>query len=327
MTVEPILELRRLALHFPVKEPGLFGRHRGVVRAVDGVDLRIGKGETIALVGESGCGKSTLARTAALLYRPTGGEVLFHGQAVAARSRRAQRPLRRAVQMVFQDPYASLNPRLTAGVIIAEPLVIHGIGTAAERRQRAEAAADSVGLRAGDLNRYPHQFSGGQRQRIAIARALILEPELVIADEPVSALDVSIQSQVLNLMKDLQAERNLAYLFIGHDLAVVRQFADRVAVMYLGKIVEEAPTEELFANPRHPYTRALIASAPKVGQGKRKPGAAIQGDVPSPMRPPPGCPFHPRCPLAADICRTDLPMLEAVAQAADHSAACHFKDA
>ncbi len=322
-TEEPILEVRDLALHFPLRGPGLFGRLTGIVRAVDGVSLKVAKGETLALVGESGCGKTTLARTAALLYRPTAGRVLFRGADVTGLRRRHQGPLRRAVQIVFQDPYGSLNPRLPVGTIIAEPLAIHGVKPAAERRRRARAAAEAVGLGAADLARYPHQFSGGQRQRIAIARALVLEPDLIIADEPVSALDVSIQSQVLNLLRDLQAEHGLGYLFICHDLAVVRQFADRVAVMYLGRIVEEAPTEELFADPIHPYTRALIAAAPKIGRGKRRPGSALGGDVPSPMRPPPGCAFHPRCPLAQDRCRETRPTLEALPGRPAHTAACH----
>jgi oligopeptide transport system ATP-binding protein len=324
VTAETILEVRDVALHFQVKEPGLFGRHRGTVRAVDGVTIAVAKGETVALVGESGCGKSTLARTAALLYRPTSGKVLFRGEDMTAVTAGKRRPLRRAVQMVFQDPYGSLNPRLPASSLIAEPLVIHGIGDNAGRRRKVVAAAEAVGIRAIDLVKYPHQFSGGQRQRIAIARALILDPDLIIADEPVSALDVSIQSQILNLLKDIQTARHVAYLFIGHDLAVVRQFAHRIAVMYLGKIVEEAPTEELFANPRHPYTRALIAAAPRIGGGKRKPGAAPKGDVPSPLHPPSGCSFHPRCPLAQNICRGNTPELQTVSGQADHKTACYF---
>jgi oligopeptide/dipeptide ABC transporter ATP-binding protein len=325
-TAAPLFEVRGLAKHFPVKGPGLFASTQGLVKAVDGVDLRLGRGETLALVGESGCGKSTLARTAALLYAPTAGEVLFKGTAMTSLGRSGRAPLRRGVQMVFQDPYGSLNPRLPVGAIIAEPLVIHGIGDKADRRKRAAAAAEAVGIRQADLNRYPHQFSGGQRQRIAIARALVLEPDVIIADEPVSALDVSIQSQVLNLLKDLQVERDLAYLFIGHDLGVVRLFADRVAVMYLGRIVEQAPTERLFAAPRHPYTRALIAASPKIGQGKRRLGSALGGDVPSPMRPPPGCTFHPRCPIAQEICAREAPRLEPTAGAPEQLAACHFKD-
>ncbi len=324
MNATPLLETRNLVKHFPVKGPGLFAATRGTVRAVDGVDLAVHPGETVALVGESGCGKTTVARAAALLQRPTTGSVRFAGRELTGLGKRALRPLRRRIQMVFQDPFASLNPRLPVGAIIAEPLVIHGIGDGAERRQRVARLARSVGLDPGDMDRYPHQFSGGQRQRIAIARALAPEPEMIIADEPVSALDVSIQSQVLNLLKDLQETHGLAFLFISHDLAVVRHFADRVAVMYLGRIVEEAPAEALFADPRHPYTRALIAAAPEIGRGKRRPGAALAGDVPSPMAPPPGCAFHPRCPLTAEVCRRTAPRLDAAG--AGHAAACHFKD-
>jgi oligopeptide/dipeptide ABC transporter ATP-binding protein len=325
MTDGPIFEARDLVKHFPVRHAGYFAASRGTVHAVNSVSFHVDKGETLALVGESGCGKTTLARTAALLHRPTAGSVHFEGRDLGRLSRGALKAARRRVQMIFQDPYGSLNPRLPAGDIIAEPLVIHGIGDKAERRRRVAGLAESVGLRPADMDRYPHQFSGGQRQRIAIARALALEPALIIADEPVSALDVSIQSQVLNLLKDLQENFGLTYLFVRHDLAVVRQFADRVAVMYLGTIVEEAATDDLFANPRHPYTRALIASAPVVGRGKRRPGDVLPGDVPSPLQPPPGCHFHTRCPLAEDVCRKAVPVLEAAGNGAGHRAACHFK--
>ena len=321
MNTTPLLEARNLVKHFPVKGPGLFAATRGTVRAIDGVDLAIGAGETVALVGESGCGKTTVARAVALLQRPTAGSVRYAGRELTVLGKRALQPLRRRIQMVFQDPFASLNPRLPVGAIIAEPLVIHGIG---DRRGRLARLARSVGLNPADMDRYPHEFSGGQRQRIAIARALAPEPEMIIADEPVSALDVSIQSQVLNLLKDLQETHGLAFLFISHDLAVVRHFADRVAVMYLGRIVEEASAEALFAEPSHPYTRALIAAAPEIGRGKRRPGAVLAGDVPSPMTPPPGCAFHPRCPLAAEVCRSTAPRLDPVG--AGHAAACHFKD-
>ncbi len=322
----PLLEVRGLVKHFAAGGGGLFAADKGTIKAVDNVSFRLGRGETLALVGESGCGKTTLARTVALLYPPTAGSVRFQGRELTGLGRRDLKPARRRIQMIFQDPYSSLNPRLPVGAIIAEPLVIHGLGGRAEQRDRVLMLARQVGLGAADMGRYPHQFSGGQRQRIAIARALAVEPSLVIADEPVSALDVSIQSQVLNLMRDLQAAHGLTYLFISHDLAVVRHFADRVAVMYLGRIVEEAPTEALFANPRHPYTRALIAAQPVVGRGKRRPGDVLPGDIPSPLRPPPGCPFHPRCPMAADICRQSAPVLEPAGGDAGHRAACHFKD-
>ena len=322
----PLLQVRDLVKHFPVKGPGLFAGRRGRLRAVDGVSFELRRGETLALVGESGCGKTTLARAALLLLAPTAGSVHFMGHDVTRQSGRALKPLRRRIQMVFQDPYSSLNPRLPVGAIIAEPLVIHRLGSRAQRRLRVAELAETVGLTAADMARYPHQFSGGQRQRIAIARALAPEPDLVVADEPVSALDVSIQSQVLNLLKDLQEARRLTYLLISRDLAVVRHFADRVAVMYLGRIVETGPAGAVFGAPRHPYTRALIAAAPVIGRGKRPPGAVLAGDVPSPVNPPSGCPFHPRCPLARDLCTSTRPVLEAVAGGADHAAACHFKD-
>jgi len=278
------------------------------------------------LVGESGCGKTSLARATALLYPPTSGSVRLDGRELTGLDKRRMKPVRRRIQLIFQDPYGSLNPRLPAGAIIGEPLTVHGIGDKLERRQRTAQLAEAVGLPAADLERYPHQFSGGQRQRIAIARALALAPDIIIADEPVSALDASVQSQVLNLLTDLQEAWNLAYLLISHDLAVVRQVAHRVAVMYLGRIVEEAPTEGLFDNPRHPYTQALIAAAPVIGRGKRRRRGVLAGDVPSPMDPPAGCPFHPRCPVARDLCRSTRPILEPISGSTDHAVACHLKD-
>ena len=322
MSAPPLFQASGLVKHYAAH--GLFGPGGGRVRALDGVSFHLLAGETLGLVGESGSGKTTLARTAGLLHAPTAGSVHFQGRELTGLGRRRLKDVRRRIQFVFQDPYGSLNPRMAVGAIIAEPLAIHGIGARATRRDRVSVLAASVGLSPAHMDRYPHQFSGGQRQRIAIARALAPDPALIIADEPVSSLDVSIQSQVLNLMKDLQETSGLAYLFISHDLAVVRHVADRVAVMYAGAIVEEGPAESVYETPRHPYTRALIAANPVIGGGKRGPGAALPGDPPSPTDSLPGCPFHPRCPLAQDPCRETPPELEAVG--GGHLAACHFKD-
>ncbi len=328
----PLLEAYDLEKRFPLPGAGWLGGKARQVQALRGVSLTLRQGETLALVGESGCGKTTLAKTLALLLAPDGGSIRFAGQAVSSGSgRRALAPFRRRIQMIFQDPYGSLNPRLTAGEIIAEPLIIHRLGNAARRRQRVAEAAAAVGMESADLGRYPHQFSGGQRQRIAIARAIVAEPSLIIADEPLSALDMSVQSQVINLLADLGAARRLTYLFITHDLGVVHYLADRVAVMYLGRIVELAPTQALFAAPRHPYSRALIHAQPRPGRGKRRPGSSLKGDVASPIEPPPGCAFHPRCPLTAAICRESTPRLEArsgdgASHSESHWAACHFAD-
>ena len=317
----PLLAAHDLGKHFRVRRPDRAGNKTAWLRAVDRVSFELWPGETLALVGESGCGKTTLARTAMLLLSPTTGRVQFDGQEMTGRPRRDLKSMRRRIQMVFQDPYGSLNPRLPVASIISEPLVIHRIGDRRQRRRRVADLIASVGLAESDLVRYPHQFSGGQRQRIAIARALASEPDLIVADEPVSALDVSVQSQVLNLLKDLQDARRLTYLFISHDLGVVRQFADRVAVMYMGSIVETAPVETLFASPRHPYTRALIAAVPVIGRGKRAVGTAPTGEVPSLLDPPAGCPYHPRCPLAMDTCRESAPDLEPGSDG--HAVACH----
>ncbi len=314
----PLLSAEGLFKHFPLRG-GLFGRRAGKVHALNGIDFAIWPGRTLALVGESGCGKTTAARAVAGLIRPDAGRLLFRGKDVATASGNDRKSARRAMQMVFQDPYGSLNPRLNVNAIVAEPLVIHGIGDGAARRDRVAEVLAQVGIDPRDGERYPHEFSGGQRQRIAIARALAPEPELIIADEPLSALDVSIQSQVLNLLKDIQAARGLAFLFITHDLAVVDYFADEVAVMYLGHIVERAPRAALFAAPRHPYTRTLLAAAPRPGGGKRRPGAVPAGEVPSPIDPPAGCPFHPRCPRAVSACRETMPILSG----GDHAFACH----
>ncbi|MEL0108125.1 MAG: dipeptide ABC transporter ATP-binding protein [Rhodospirillaceae bacterium] len=326
MSDSPIIEARNLSVHFSVPGKGFRKHERQTVRAVHDVSLSLKPGKTLALVGESGCGKTTLVRALSLLIKPTAGEVHFDGTDITHYKHRQLRPLRRQIQMVFQDPYSSLNPRMPVGSLISEPLVIHGIGNRNERRDKVAELLVSVGLNADIMNRYPHQFSGGQRQRIAIARALALDPNLIILDEPVSALDVSVQSQVLNLLQDLQEKLGLTYLFIGHNLTVIRYIADEVAVMYLGEVVEHAETQELFSNPRHPYTQALLRAAPVHGVGKRKHTTQLKGDPPSPLAPPPGCSFHPRCPAAQDICATKEPVFEDVPNHAGHRAACHFKD-
>ena len=326
----PLLALRDVVKHFPAGQAGWFARP-GTVHAVNGVTLEVGRGETVAVVGESGCGKTTLARLAVSLHAPDAGSVSIDGTDITGLGARALKPYRRRVQMIFQDPYGSLNPRLPVSAILAEPLVIHGLGARAERRRRVEKAARAVALQPGQLDRYPHEFSGGQRQRIAIARALLVRPELLVADEPLSALDVSIQIAILDLLRELKSGFGIALLFISHDLAVVDLIADRIAVMYLGHIVEVASREDLFRRPAHPYSRALIAAVPAMGRGKRVRGkakaVALKGDVPYPLAPPPGCPFHPRCPRAEDLCRRVAPALEPVATAgACHAAACHFRD-
>ena len=323
-TVEaPLLEVRDLVKHFPIRG-GLLQRQVGAVRAVDGVSFEIRPGETLGLVGESGCGKSTTARSILRLVEPTSGEVRFEGTDVLAADGGDLRALRREMQIIFQDPYSSLNPRMTVGNIVAEPLIVHKIGTRDERRERVRELLSTVGLSPEHYNRYPHEFSGGQRQRIGIARALALRPKLVICDEPVSALDVSIQAQILNLLSELQDELKLTYLFVAHDLAVVRHISDRVAVMYLGHIVEIADSEALYKNPRHPYTEALLASIPlpdPVAE-RARPRIVLGGEVPNPARPPSGCPFHPRCPKAEAVCSQEMPPL--VTGDAGHSVACHF---
>ncbi|BCH67563.1 ABC transporter ATP-binding protein (plasmid) [Agrobacterium vitis] len=292
---------------------------RGTVRAVDDVSLEIEAGETVALVGESGCGKSSLGKSLMRLVEPSSGQITFQGGDVTAMSPRDLRGIRRRIQMIFQDPFASLNPRQTIRTILTTPLKVHGIGDGKRRREIVEAIIEQVGLPADSLDRYPHEFSGGQRQRIGIARAIILEPELVVCDEPVSALDLSIQAQILNLLVELKSRLSLSYLFVSHDLSVVRYFSDRVLVMYLGKIVESAPTAELWANPRHPYTRALLAAVPD--PARRKQAAPISGDLPSPHNPPSGCRFHTRCPLATDLCREQAPDYQLFGQS--HAVACH----
>jgi len=308
----PLLEINNLVKQFKLRSPGLFGSSRGTVHALNDVSLEIRKGETLAIVGESGCCKSTLARVITQLYEADAGMINY-----------VSGDIRKNIQMIFQDPYASLNPRLTIGDIVAEPLVISKIGTRSEHQDKVATMLKLVGLQQSDAARYPHQFSGGQRQRIAIARAIISEPELIIADEPLSALDVSIQSQILNLLMKLKKERELTYLFISHDLASVAHIADRVIVMYLGQIIESGDSQQIFDNPGHPYTQALISAAPTIGKGKRQKGLAIHGEAASPLSPPGGCSYHPRCPKMADSCAFEVPKLEPVGKIDDfHLVAC-----
>jgi len=321
----PLLQVRNLKKYFPVRG-GLFGRVQHQVRAVDDVSLSVATGRTLGLVGESGCGKSTLGRAILHLHPPTAGEVLIDGRSLAGISRSELFTLRREMQIIFQDPYASLSPRRTVAQIIREPLDVHRVGTPAERRQRVEELLGVVGLRSNALNRYPHEFSGGQRQRIGIARALALNPRFIVADEPVSALDVSVQSQVLNLIEELQAKLGIAFLFISHDLAVIQHISNEVAVMYLGKIVEQAPVQEIYTSPRHPYTQALLSAIPLPDPTRRAQRTVLEGDVPSPMNPPAGCPFHPRCPVAEARCKSEVPALKADPGSPAHQVACHLAD-
>ncbi len=319
----PLLELRDLRMHFPVRE-GVFLRAARTCKAVDGVSISLQPGETLGLVGESGCGKSTLGKCIVRLHRPTAGQILFEGADLAPLRQRELKPHRRHLQMVFQDPVESLNSRHTVGEILSEPFAIHGVGDTASRKNSVAALLDQVGLPAVAAGRYPFEFSGGQRQRIGIARALALNPRMLVCDEPVSALDVSIQSQVLNLLLDLQRELGLSYLFIAHNLAVVKHVSDRIAIMYLGKIVELAAADDIYRAPRHPYTRALLSAIPRPNPHGRRERIVLQGDVPSPIDPPKGCAFHPRCPHATDRCRIEAPALRPAPNLSSHTVACHY---
>jgi peptide/nickel transport system ATP-binding protein/oligopeptide transport system ATP-binding protein len=318
----PLIEVTDLKKHFPIRK-GVFQRHVGDVLAVDGVSFSINEGETLGLVGESGCGKTTVGRTVLRLIEPTAGEIKIRGEEISALDRTALRPLRKKMQIVFQDPFSSLNPRIRAGKIVGEPLRVHGIGDKAEREERVAQLFRRVGLRPDQVNNYPHQFSGGQRQRVSIARALALDPDFIVADEPVSALDVSIQAQVINLLMDLQRDLRLSYLFVSHNLAVVEHISHRVAVMYLGRIVEYADKASLFENPRHPYTEALLAAVPLPDPSLSRTKHRVTGDVPSPINPPPGCHFHPRCPIAEARCKVERPTLREVAPG--HHVSCHLR--
>lgn len=318
---EPLLEIKNLKKHFPISA-GLLKRTVGHVKAVDDVSFSLMPGETLGIVGESGCGKSTTGRMIMRVMEPTEGNIRFDGQDITKLRGSKLRNIRSKFQMVFQDPYASLNPKMAVQDIIAEPLVVNGAGTQKQIITRVSQLLETVGLRSEDRLRYPHEFSGGQRQRIGIARALALNPKLIVADEAVSALDVSIQSQILNLMVDLKKEFNLSYIFISHNLAVVRHISDRVGVMYLGHLVEIAPKADLYANPLHPYTIALLSAAPEAKRGQKRERIILQGDVPSPANPPKGCPFHTRCAHVMDVCRIQRPELREIGQG--HFAACHL---
>jgi oligopeptide/dipeptide ABC transporter ATP-binding protein len=325
---EPLLKIEGLKKHFPTTTGGAFSKVKGTVKAVDGIDLEIYPGQTIGLVGESGCGKTTAGRTILKLYEPTGGKITFEGQDITHLKPKQMKPLRSQMQMIFQDPFASLNPRHTVGTLIGAAFEIQGITPAGGVEAEVQRLMARVGLNPEHINRYPHEFSGGQRQRIGVARAIALKPKLIVADEPVSALDVSIQAQVVNLLEDLQDEFNMAYIFVAHDLSVVQHISDRVIVMYLGKVMEEAEKVDLFTHPRHPYTKALLSAVPVADpiKGRKRERIILQGDLPSPVNPPAGCVFNTRCWKAQDKCRTQVPELMQIGKDPSHRIACHFPE-
>ena len=319
--MKELLKVSGLKKYFPITS-GILSRVTNYVKAVDGVDLTVARGETVGLVGESGCGKTTLGKTIIKLHEPTEGEIIFEDRDITNLSASRMRPVRKRMQIVFQDPYGSLNPRMKVEDIVSEGLVIHGVSSSAERKEAVRETMRTVGLREDALSRYPHEFSGGQRQRIAIARAIALRPDFIVCDEPISALDVSVQAQIINLFIELQEKFGLTYLFISHDLRVVKHISDRVAVMYLGKIIELAASKELYKNPLHPYTKILISSVPVADPTRKREAAVLKGDVPSPINPPSGCAFHPRCPIAVEKCSCEEPGLRDVG--GGHMVACHL---
>jgi len=325
---EPLLKIEGLKKHFATTTGGAFSKVKGTVKAVDGIDLEIYPGQTVGLVGESGCGKTTAGRTILKLYEPTGGKITFEGQDITHLKPKQMKPLRSQMQMIFQDPFASLNPRHTVGTLIGAAFDIQAITPAGGVEAEVQRLMARVGLNPEHINRYPHEFSGGQRQRIGVARAIALKPKLIVADEPVSALDVSIQAQVVNLLEDLQDEFNMAYIFVAHDLSVVQHISDRVIVMYLGKVMEEAEKVDLFTHPRHPYTKALLSAVPVADpiKGRKRERIILQGDLPSPVNPPAGCVFNTRCWKAQDKCRTQVPELMQIGTDPSHRIACHYPE-